>query len=319
MNEQSRKSNTWPIIGQDVLGKLMIESFRLGTWPAFAMFIGPHQVGKQTAAVWIAKRDLCDRPQAPCGQCEQCRAVDRNQHPRCRILSSGDQDISIDDIRAAQRLSLYTRGQDESVWVIIADADQLTEGAVNALLKTTEEPSPSLRMIMTTSYPSRIPPTLRSRSAVYRWHLVPPSTLTDALRAQYPEVGEPELRTIIARAAGRPGMAIQVLSLKTSFEPKDDWGKALSQFALTDDKTDTADQQLARLEERSSVIRDILLRKVGVSTRLRYPELAEQCTRQARQLPFAVLYALLYQYAQRYDYLHHHVAAKTLVHDALMV
>lgn len=52
-------------------------------------------------------------------------------------------------------------------YVVIRPADQMNVEAANALLKTLEEPSEKVHFILLTSSPSRLLPTVLSRSAVY--------------------------------------------------------------------------------------------------------------------------------------------------------
>src|SRR5690606_2278041 len=56
-----------------------IEADRL---PQVLLITGPHGIGKQRLALWLAERLLCERRGAePCGECQSCRRVRDLGHP----------------------------------------------------------------------------------------------------------------------------------------------------------------------------------------------------------------------------------------------
>lgn len=73
--------------------------------------------------------------------------------------------IGIESIR-----ELYTLGRSKAgnIIFIIDDADAMGREAQNALLKLLEEPVPSIRFILTSHYPDRLLPTIRSRISLYQ-------------------------------------------------------------------------------------------------------------------------------------------------------
>src|SRR5207245_10260782 len=56
---------------------------------------------------------------------------------------------------------------------IVEDADSMNDQAANALLKTLEEPPPTTHLILTTSNPTALLPTIRSRCQVIRFAPIP--------------------------------------------------------------------------------------------------------------------------------------------------
>ena len=85
--------------------------------------------------------------------------------------------IKIEIIRTLlQRLSLRPFGSHEAggvshVVVLIEEAEALTDGAANALLKTLEEPPEGVLFILITTAEERLPSTLRSRCQKIRFQL----------------------------------------------------------------------------------------------------------------------------------------------------
>jgi DNA polymerase-3 subunit delta' len=122
-------------------------------------------------ARWIAQRVNCrDTPRAPCGECQECRWIDADQHPDVTRLSpEGDStQILIQSVRdLAADLSLTSHGRGYKV-AIVSPAEAMNHFAANALLKTLEEPPKRTLVLLVTSQPSRLLPTLRSRCSRLR-------------------------------------------------------------------------------------------------------------------------------------------------------
>lgn len=73
--------------------------------------------------------------------------------------------ISIDDVR--EMIALTGTKQTKELYFIIKYAEQLTDSASNAILKTAEEPGNHIHIIMLTTHPSRLLSTIRSRSMLF--------------------------------------------------------------------------------------------------------------------------------------------------------
>jgi len=127
-------------------------------------------------ARWITQRVNCrEQARAPCGECQECRWVAADQHPDVTRLSpEGDStQILIQSVRdLAADLSLTSHGRGYKV-AIVSPAEAMNHFAANALLKTLEEPPKRTLVLLVTSQPSRLLPTLRSRCS--RLRLVGPS------------------------------------------------------------------------------------------------------------------------------------------------
>jgi DNA polymerase-3 subunit delta' len=127
-------------------------------------------------AHWITQRVNCTDPaRAPCGECQSCRWIAAGQHPDVTQLSpEGDsKQIVIQVVRelsADLALTAHSKGYKVA---IVAPADSMNPFAANALLKTLEEPPARTLVLLVTSQPSRLLPTLRSRCSKLR--LVAPS------------------------------------------------------------------------------------------------------------------------------------------------
>ncbi len=123
-------------------------------------------------ARWVAQRVNCtDQSRAaPCGECRQCKWIAADQHPDVTLLKPEGESVQIliQPIRdLAADLSLTAHGHGYKI-AVIAPADAMNPFAANALLKTLEEPPARTLVLLVTSQPSRLLPTLRSRCSKLR-------------------------------------------------------------------------------------------------------------------------------------------------------
>lgn len=93
---------------------------------------------------------------------------------------------------------------------IIDRAEQLSREAATALLKTLEEPSPSVVFILTSDNVAAVLPTIRSRASVIAIPKLSADELRDYLVAQY-SVEEAKANKIVSLSAGRLEIALSLL------------------------------------------------------------------------------------------------------------
>lgn len=116
--------------------------------------------------------------------------------------------IPIDEIRALQQ-RLTTRPTLGSRRAVIIDpADDLEKSAVNALLKSLEEPPAGTYFLLVAHRPGRLLPTIRSRCRMLRFNPLPPAEVDAILRAQAPQASSETRAAAVAAAEGSPGAAL---------------------------------------------------------------------------------------------------------------
>ncbi|HQS69184.1 MAG: DNA polymerase III subunit delta' [Novosphingobium sp. 28-62-57] len=116
--------------------------------------------------------------------------------------------ISVDQVRALQR-RLNTRptlGARRAV--IIDSADLLEKSAVNALLKSLEEPPQGTFFLLVVHALGRLLPTVRSRCLIVRFHPLSDADVARALDLAAPELDAETRRAALAVAGGSPGAAL---------------------------------------------------------------------------------------------------------------
>jgi DNA polymerase-3 subunit delta' len=127
------------------------------------LFTGPPGSGRSVAARAFAAALQC--PTGGCGSCHVCRTVLAGTHPDVREIVPEGLSISVAEMRALVQIA--ARRPSTGGWqvVIISDADRLTEGAANALLKAVEEPSARTVFLLCapSDHPDDVSVTIRSR------------------------------------------------------------------------------------------------------------------------------------------------------------
>jgi DNA polymerase-3 subunit delta' len=154
-------------------------------------------------ARWIAQRVNCREPaRAPCGECQECRWIDADQHPDVTRLSPEGESTqiliqSVRDLSADLALTAHARGYKVA---IISPAEAMNHFAANALLKTLEEPPKRTLVLLVTSQPSRLLPTLRSRCSKLR--LIAPSRVEAAAYLEAARGAGPWAEALAATGGG---------------------------------------------------------------------------------------------------------------------
>ena len=116
--------------------------------------------------------------------------------------------ITIDQIRRMQQRLVTRPTLGERRAVIIDPADDLEKNAVNALLKSLEEPPAGTFFLLVTHRPGRLLPTVRSRCRVLRFAPLANDAMDAILRREAPQADAATRQAAIAAAEGSPGAAL---------------------------------------------------------------------------------------------------------------
>ena len=156
------------LIGQDVMARTVINSIKIGKTPNAYLLTGIRGVGKTTTARLIAKSLNClknlDKTKNCSSEkfCESCQEIVQSNHMDVIEMDAASK-TGIDDIRDLIENSKYSPTSAKYKIFIIDEVHMLSKQAFNGLLKTLEEPPPSLKFILATTEVRKIPVTILSR------------------------------------------------------------------------------------------------------------------------------------------------------------
>ncbi len=126
------------------------------------LFDGPDGIGKKQVAQIFARIILCENSSA-CGHCNACANTAAGSHPDFHAVQAEGDSIKIEQIRALQAQLVLRSFSGRGKICLIDDAELMTREAANALLKTLEEPAAGTFIILISSHPEVLLPTILSR------------------------------------------------------------------------------------------------------------------------------------------------------------
>ncbi|MCE0764814.1 DNA polymerase III subunit delta' [Pseudonocardia kujensis] len=145
------------------------------------LFTGPPGSGRSNAARAFAAALQC--PTGGCGECQACHTVLAGTHADVREVVPEGLSISVAEMR--NLVQLAARRPSTGAWqiLVITDADRLTEGAANALLKAVEEPADQTVFLLCapSDHPEDVPITIRSRCRVVALRTPVPEAIAEVL------------------------------------------------------------------------------------------------------------------------------------------
>lgn len=111
---------------------------------------------------WLLCTESYSGKQA-CGQCKSCQLFTAGNHADFIKLGQESGAIGVEEVRQASAALAKTPHIAKSQVVVIPNAQDMTESAANALLKTLEEPAGSSYLILLCDDKGKLLPTIRSR------------------------------------------------------------------------------------------------------------------------------------------------------------
>ncbi len=156
------------LIGQEVMAQTITNAIKLRKTPNAYLLTGIRGVGKTTTARLIAKALNCQKnvdPKINCSAekfCPTCQEIINSNHIDILEMDAASK-TGIDDVRELIENSKYSPTSAKFKIFIIDEVHMLSKQAFNGLLKTLEEPPPSLKFILATTEVRKIPVTILSR------------------------------------------------------------------------------------------------------------------------------------------------------------
>jgi DNA polymerase-3 subunit delta' len=175
------------------------------------LFTGPPGSGRSVAARAFAAALQCTAGlggdvEPGCGVCAGCHTVLAGTHADVEVVTPQGLSLGVREARElVARAALMPAGRHWQV-ILIEDADRLTEGAANVLLKAIEEPSPRTVWLLCVPSAQDLVITIRSRCRVVALRTPPTSAVASVLVSR--DGVPPDVADFAARAAqGHVGRA----------------------------------------------------------------------------------------------------------------
>ncbi len=180
------------------------------------LFHGEAAIGKRLTALRFVQALNCesavtDDPIDGCGHCRACSQIEARTFPDFFVIEPDQEmavpQIKIEQIRDIEQQVIYRPLIGERKICLIDDADRMTIGAANALLKTLEEPPGHSLFLLISGKPAALPATIRSRCQALRF-ATPSRTHVEAALILKRELPPADARLLAIVSEGRIGEAM---------------------------------------------------------------------------------------------------------------
>jgi len=271
----------WDFIGNEGAVNLLGAQIRTGHVRHAYLFSGPSGVGRRTLALRLAQALNCPQPDAkgrPCRVCRVCRQIENMQHADLFVVQAEKEGgtLKVDQVRELQqRLSTHPyEGQYKIALLLRLEEAHLS--AMNALLKTLEEPNPNVVIFLTCDNLENLLPTIVSRCEIIRLHPMSFDRLKLDLQTKT-GVSEDNATLYAHLSGGRPGLALRMLDDPSVLQERNASLQELAglansgvvdRFARADKISKDKDRLRLMFIYWLSLWRDILLKNRGASDRI---------------------------------------------------
>ena len=199
----------WNILGHEWAVDLLKEHVARQDVRHAYLFTGPQGVGRRTLALRLAQALNCLQPPAPgeaCYACRICVQTEKMQQPDLSVVQSEriGGTLKVEQIRELQHdLALHPYEARYRVAALLR-FEEAHPSAMNALLKTLEEPGPQVVIVLTAESAERLLPTIVSRCEILRLKPLPLEVVDQGLQNLWGLPAE-KARLLAHLSGGRPG------------------------------------------------------------------------------------------------------------------
>ena len=171
------------VVGQSHITTTLKNQIHNDTIAHAYLFCGTRGTGKTSTAKVMAKALNCLNLQEgePCNECEMCKKIDAGLAIDVTELDAASNN-GVDKIRDIIEDSKYPPQEARYKVYIMDEVHMLSIGAVNAFLKTLEEPPANVIFILATTDPHKLPITILSRCQRFDFKRITKDIITKSLR-----------------------------------------------------------------------------------------------------------------------------------------
>ncbi|MDT4955865.1 MAG: polymerase subunit delta [Acidobacteriota bacterium] len=242
------------LAGNQRVKDILCRMLATGRVPGALLFAGEDGVGKKLFALELAKALNCLAPVGieACDKCSSCLRISQSKFPdytdaddnKKRLIRSDHPDVAlarpynrilrIGPMRELEQEANFRPFEGKARIFIIEDAARLNEASSNALLKTLEEPPRTSHLILITSRPASLLPTIRSRCQMIRFAPLAPAEI-EAHLLKGKQASPKDARLLSRVARGSIGRALST-DLETYRLHREAMLDVLGALALTNDR-----------------------------------------------------------------------------------
>lgn len=138
-------------------------------FPHALIINGGNNESRESLSILLSKWAVCKNEDKPCSECIPCQKAEKGVHPDIYFAKgSGKTDvIAVEEIRNITRACSIIANEADTKVFVIKDADKrMGVEALNAFLKTLEEPPQAILFLLTTEDAGVLPETVLSRCTV---------------------------------------------------------------------------------------------------------------------------------------------------------
>ena len=302
------------LAGNSRAKEVLRRTLTAGRVPGALLFAGEEGVGKMLFALELARALNCRRRVGVegCGRCPACARIVKfsypasddkeahkkviwSEHPDVGLIRAYNRSILVDAVRDLERETNFRPVEGAARLFLIEDAERLSESSSNALLKTLEEPHATSHLILLTSRPASLLPTIRSRCQTVRFAPLTVEEIEEHLVRENKRAPR-EARLAAQLARGRIGTALG-LDVDAHREKRELLVAVLEALVMTNDRArllrvaeelgdaKNKDDYEPRLDILETLIHDLWVLALGVSgARIVNEDLRERLSRMAAQV-----------------------------------
>jgi DNA polymerase III subunit delta' len=293
----------WNLLGHDWAVNLLSEHIARGQVRHAYLLTGPRGVGRRTLAIKMAQALNCEQPPVPggyCGVCRHCTRIERMQHPDLAVVQAEQEGgvLKVDQVRELQRgLALHAYEARYRVALLLR-FEEAHPSAMNALLKTLEEPGPQVVLLLTAESAESLLPTIVSRCEVLRLRPLPLEQTSRGLQENW---GLPaEQAELLAHISnGRPGFALRLHQEPERMAQRQTWlndqnrllrASRVERFAYAEPLSKDKEAMRSVFLVWLSYWRDVLLKASGAAAPISNLDRQQEIERLAEQVGWQAAY-----------------------------